>query len=194
MSQLSDDLHQPAVERRVTFPQPDGSRVPYSVFSSQEVFDREQERIEDCALHVRGVRRAGCLVRVPERDLSVRIRATRHLRPRLERPCGRSRVEPEVGRRVWLARKRRRAIRPRRAAGTSRAQRVAEEEDWREGDYDDEARDQQPDEIRDTTPPDWLRRRLVLRRHLERGSTQLGRVHAVAKTRPLVPRPSRVRA
>lgn len=27
------------------FPQPDGSRVPYRVFSSQEVYDREQERI-----------------------------------------------------------------------------------------------------------------------------------------------------
>lgn len=29
----------------VRFPQPDGSRVPYRVFSSQEVYDREQERI-----------------------------------------------------------------------------------------------------------------------------------------------------
>ena len=29
----------------VHFPQPDGSRVPYAVFSSQEVFEREQERI-----------------------------------------------------------------------------------------------------------------------------------------------------
>jgi anthranilate 1,2-dioxygenase large subunit len=30
---------------QVHFPQPDGSRVPYRVFSSQEVYDREQERI-----------------------------------------------------------------------------------------------------------------------------------------------------
>ncbi len=29
----------------VHFPHPDGSRVPYKVFSSQEVYDREQERI-----------------------------------------------------------------------------------------------------------------------------------------------------
>jgi anthranilate 1,2-dioxygenase large subunit len=34
-----------AAEQRVFFPQPDGSRVPYSVFSSQEVYEREQERI-----------------------------------------------------------------------------------------------------------------------------------------------------
>ncbi|MDO5683437.1 MAG: aromatic ring-hydroxylating dioxygenase subunit alpha [Propionibacteriaceae bacterium] len=32
-------------EREVHFPQADGSRVPYKVFSSQEVYDREQERI-----------------------------------------------------------------------------------------------------------------------------------------------------
>ncbi|MDX3905307.1 MAG: aromatic ring-hydroxylating dioxygenase subunit alpha [Pigmentiphaga sp.] len=32
-------------ERRVVFPQADGSQVPYSVFSSQEVYEREQERI-----------------------------------------------------------------------------------------------------------------------------------------------------
>jgi anthranilate 1,2-dioxygenase large subunit len=35
----------PDTEREVHFPQPDGSRVPYKVFSSQEVYDREQERI-----------------------------------------------------------------------------------------------------------------------------------------------------
>lgn len=35
----------PKQEREVHFPQPDGSRVPYKVFSSQDVFDREQERI-----------------------------------------------------------------------------------------------------------------------------------------------------
>lgn len=34
-----------AENRLVHFPQPDGSRVPYAVFSSQEVFEREQERI-----------------------------------------------------------------------------------------------------------------------------------------------------
>jgi len=34
-----------APSRLVHFPQPDGSRVPYAVFSSQEVFEREQERI-----------------------------------------------------------------------------------------------------------------------------------------------------
>lgn len=33
------------VDREVEFPQGDGSRVPYRVFSSQEVYDREQERI-----------------------------------------------------------------------------------------------------------------------------------------------------
>jgi anthranilate 1,2-dioxygenase large subunit len=32
-------------ERVVHFSRPDGSRVPYAVFSSQEVFEREQERI-----------------------------------------------------------------------------------------------------------------------------------------------------
>ncbi|WP_017758084.1 anthranilate 1,2-dioxygenase large subunit AndAc [Pseudacidovorax intermedius] len=32
-------------QRVVHFPQADGSRVPYAVFSSQEVFEREQERI-----------------------------------------------------------------------------------------------------------------------------------------------------
>lgn len=45
MSQPADTLHQPAAERLVSFPQPDGSRVPYRVFSSQEVYDREQEQI-----------------------------------------------------------------------------------------------------------------------------------------------------
>ncbi|MGV2288046.1 anthranilate 1,2-dioxygenase large subunit AndAc [Trinickia sp. YCB016] len=39
------DVMQRAAERRVAFPQPDGSCVPYSVFSSQEVYEREQERI-----------------------------------------------------------------------------------------------------------------------------------------------------
>lgn len=34
-----------ASDRLVSFPQPDGSCVPYSVFSSQEVYEREQERI-----------------------------------------------------------------------------------------------------------------------------------------------------
>ncbi|WP_211221805.1 aromatic ring-hydroxylating dioxygenase subunit alpha [Granulicoccus phenolivorans] len=34
-----------AADREVSFPQADGSRVPYRVFSSQEVYDREQERI-----------------------------------------------------------------------------------------------------------------------------------------------------
>lgn len=34
-----------AQERLVHFPHQDGSRVPYKVFSSQEVYDREQERI-----------------------------------------------------------------------------------------------------------------------------------------------------
>ena len=34
-----------AAERKVSFPQTDGSQVPYSVFSSQEVYDREQECI-----------------------------------------------------------------------------------------------------------------------------------------------------
>lgn len=33
------------LDREVKFPQSDGSRVPYKVFSSQEVYDREQERI-----------------------------------------------------------------------------------------------------------------------------------------------------
>ena len=32
-------------QRQVHFPQPDGSSVPYRVFSSQEVYEREQERI-----------------------------------------------------------------------------------------------------------------------------------------------------
>ena len=32
-------------QRQVFFPQPDGSNVPYRVFSAQEVYDREQERI-----------------------------------------------------------------------------------------------------------------------------------------------------
>lgn len=35
----------PVADRSVAFPQADGSRVPYKVFSSQEVYDREQERI-----------------------------------------------------------------------------------------------------------------------------------------------------
>ena len=35
----------PPLGRAVHFPQPDGSRVPYRVFSSQEVYEREQERI-----------------------------------------------------------------------------------------------------------------------------------------------------
>ncbi len=35
----------PKSDRPVYFPQTDGSRIPYRVFSSQEVFDREQERI-----------------------------------------------------------------------------------------------------------------------------------------------------
>jgi anthranilate 1,2-dioxygenase large subunit len=35
----------PNDERLVHFPRPDGSRVPYKVFSSQEVYEREQERI-----------------------------------------------------------------------------------------------------------------------------------------------------
>lgn len=39
----ADDAAAPS--RQVHFPQPDGSRVPYAVFSSQEVFEREQERI-----------------------------------------------------------------------------------------------------------------------------------------------------
>lgn len=34
-----------AARRELHFPQPDGSRVPYAVFSSKEVFEREQERI-----------------------------------------------------------------------------------------------------------------------------------------------------
>ncbi|MET0208376.1 MAG: anthranilate 1,2-dioxygenase large subunit AndAc, partial [Burkholderiaceae bacterium] len=34
-----------AAEEQVRFPQADGSRVPYAVFSSPEVFEREQERI-----------------------------------------------------------------------------------------------------------------------------------------------------
>ncbi|AZI35446.1 anthranilate 1,2-dioxygenase large subunit AndAc [Caenibius tardaugens] len=34
-----------AASMKVTFPRDDGSRVPYSVFSSQEIYDREQERI-----------------------------------------------------------------------------------------------------------------------------------------------------
>lgn len=34
-----------AAQREVHFPQPDGSQVPYKVFSSQEVYDREQEVI-----------------------------------------------------------------------------------------------------------------------------------------------------
>jgi anthranilate 1,2-dioxygenase large subunit len=42
-------LNRPAapagLDRLVHFPHPDGSRVPYEVFSSQEVYDREQERI-----------------------------------------------------------------------------------------------------------------------------------------------------
>lgn len=32
-------------ERQIAFPQPDGRSVPYAVFSSQEVYDREQERL-----------------------------------------------------------------------------------------------------------------------------------------------------
>ncbi|CAN5487075.1 Rieske 2Fe-2S domain-containing protein [soil metagenome] len=32
-------------DRLVHFPNPDGSRIPYKVFSSQEVYEREQERI-----------------------------------------------------------------------------------------------------------------------------------------------------
>lgn len=39
------DMATREAEREVHFPQPDGSRVPYKVFSSQEVFEREQERI-----------------------------------------------------------------------------------------------------------------------------------------------------
>lgn len=35
----------PPLGRAVHFPQQDGSRVPYRVFSSQEVYEREQERI-----------------------------------------------------------------------------------------------------------------------------------------------------
>jgi anthranilate 1,2-dioxygenase large subunit len=35
----------PAAQRLLHFPQADGSRVPYAVFSSREVFEREQERI-----------------------------------------------------------------------------------------------------------------------------------------------------
>ena len=35
----------PPVGRALSFPQPDGSEVPYRVFSSQEVYEREQERI-----------------------------------------------------------------------------------------------------------------------------------------------------
>jgi anthranilate 1,2-dioxygenase large subunit len=36
---------QRSAEREIAFPQTDGSRVPYKVFSSQEVYEREQERI-----------------------------------------------------------------------------------------------------------------------------------------------------
>ena len=48
--------------------------------------DGEQERIEDRALHVRGKRRAGSLVRIPERELAIGVRPVGHLRPRLELP------------------------------------------------------------------------------------------------------------
>ena len=39
------ELARRAIDREVVFPQSDGSQVPYRVFSSQEVYDREQERI-----------------------------------------------------------------------------------------------------------------------------------------------------
>jgi len=44
---MSDQVISPPapVGRAVHFPQADGSRVPYRVFSSQEVYEREQERI-----------------------------------------------------------------------------------------------------------------------------------------------------
>ena len=94
--------------------------------------------VEDRALHVRGVRRAGCLVRVPEWDLALRVRTMGHLCPRLERPGGRAKVESEVGRvRSRLARKRCVAVRPRRPC--RRAERTPAEEDRREGNDDDEA-------------------------------------------------------
>ncbi len=45
ISALKTPAASPALDRLVHFPHPDGSRVPYEVFSSQEVYDREQERI-----------------------------------------------------------------------------------------------------------------------------------------------------
>jgi anthranilate 1,2-dioxygenase large subunit len=42
---VTDPVAERAAQRRIHFPQPDGSSVPYAVFSSQEVYDREQERI-----------------------------------------------------------------------------------------------------------------------------------------------------
>ena len=38
-------LAKPLAVPLAVFPHPDGSRVPYKVFSSQEIYDREQERI-----------------------------------------------------------------------------------------------------------------------------------------------------
>ena len=60
--------------------------------------DGEQERVEDRALHVRRKRRAGSLVRVPERELACRVVAVNHLGPRLRLPNRRTLVDPEVGR------------------------------------------------------------------------------------------------
>ena len=97
--------------------------------------DGEQERVEDRALHVRGVRCAGCLVRVPEWDLALRVRTMGHLRPRLERPGGRA----KVGRKsdasgARLARKRCVSRSSPAASLAGRAERAAAEDDRREGD------------------------------------------------------------
>ncbi len=45
ISALKRSGDDPELDRLVHFSHPDGSRVPYKVFSSQDVFDREQERI-----------------------------------------------------------------------------------------------------------------------------------------------------
>ena len=92
--------------------------------------------------------RTGSLVRVPERHLAVRVRAVRDLRPGLELPCRCALVGSNVGRVARSARLAGNGARPFVPAVSAAALSVRPpNEDGREGDHDQEARDEQPDDV-----------------------------------------------
>ena len=105
------------------------------------------QRIEHRALHVGGVRGAGRLVGVPQRDVAVRRTRGVHLRPRLEGQRRCTDVEPVriVARRRVLARERREAVGAERVR--RRAQRLAAEEDRGEDEQHADARQQRAGEV-----------------------------------------------